>query len=301
MHTETTQPVLCFGEVLWDIFPDSERIGGAPLNVAYHLHRIGMPASLISRVGTDAHGKGILDFLETAGLSGAHIQQDEAHETGKVVADVSDIRHVQYRFIDEAAWDFIEMKPSLRELASRASLLVYGSLACRKPVSRQTLFTLLDLPFTKMLDLNLRPPFYSQELVMALLEKADVLKLNMEELETIGSWLRLAGSLPQRMKGLAKIVKAETVVVTLGAGGAAMLHGDTYTQADAFPTQVADTVGSGDAFLAGYIRGRVAGWDDRRTLQYGNALGAFVASRAGACPIYEARQIEHLYRQSYPY
>jgi fructokinase len=301
MHTETTQPVLCFGEVLWDIFPDSERIGGAPLNVAYHLQRIGLSATLVSRVGKDRHGGGILDFLKEAGLSGAHIQQDEAHETGKVIADVSDIHHVRYRFIDEAAWDFIAMEGSLRELASTGALLVYGSLVCRKPVSRQTLFTLLDYPFTKILDLNLRPPFYSRELVMALLEKADVVKLNTEELDIIGNWLELPGSLRERMEALAKALDAGTIIVTLGAGGSAILHRGIYTRADGFPARVVDTVGSGDAFLAAYIRGRLAGWDDRRILQYGNALGALVASRAGACPVYGSRQIDDLIRQSYPY
>ena len=61
MNTEvnTLTPAICYGEILWDVLPDGPQPGGAPLNVAYHLNKLGMATSLVSKIGDDVNGRGV--------------------------------------------------------------------------------------------------------------------------------------------------------------------------------------------------------------------------------------------------
>jgi fructokinase len=294
MSNERPERIICFGEVLWDVFPGDEKIGGAPLNVAYHLTRLGLPATLVSRIGDDDRGRRILAFMKEKHLPVDFIQRDCAHSTGSVLADVSNAAEVQYTIVDDVAWDHIEMCPPIYELASSSRFLVFGSLAARHGTSKKTLFTLLEQPFIRVLDLNLRPPFYTRELVGALLGKADIVKLNMQELEILSGWLDLPEPPFDRLQKLSEILPAQIVLLTMGAAGAAMMRDGRYTHMPAVPVGVANTVGSGDGFLAAFIRGLLSGWEDRRILNFGNALGAFIASQDSACPDYRPQDVPGL-------
>jgi fructokinase len=294
MNNKHPERILCFGEMLWDVFPGDEKIGGAPLNVAYHLNRLGLPATLVSRVGDDDRGMRILAFMKEKHLPADFIQLDSTHSTGSVLADVSNAAEVQYTIVNDVAWDHIEMHSSIYELAASSGFLVFGSLAARSATSKKTLFTLLEHPFTRILDLNLRPPFYSRELASALLGKADIVKLNMGELEILSEWLDLSGPPFDRLQKLSETLPAQIILLTMGPAGAAMMRDGRYAQVRGIPVRVANTVGSGDGFLAGFIKGLLSGWEDRRILQYGNALGALIASRDGACPCYGLQDLDEL-------
>jgi fructokinase len=294
MSDKHSERIICFGEVLWDVFAGDEKIGGAPLNVAYHLTRLGLSATLVSRVGNDDRGMRVLAFMKENHLPADFIQPDSVHSTGSVLADISNAADVQYTIVNDVAWDHIEMRPSMGELASSSGFLVFGSLAARSVTSKETLFALLEHPFTRILDLNLRAPFYSRELAGVLLGKADIVKLNTQELEILAGWLDLPGSPFERLQKLSETLPAQIILLTMGAAGAAMMRGGRYTHVPGTPVDVADTVGSGDGFLAGFIKGLLAGWEDRRILQYANGLGAFIASRDGACPPYQLQDIPGL-------
>src|SRR5688500_6237442 len=137
-------PVVCFGEILWDRLPTGDQPGGAPMNVAYHLNQLGVPAALISRVGKDAWGDRLIGLLHDRQVSTSFIQTDESHPTGLVSATVHPNNEVTYEIHEDAAWDFIQMNGSCASLLQQAQYFVFGSLAARNEQSRKTLFTLLE-------------------------------------------------------------------------------------------------------------------------------------------------------------
>lgn len=137
-------PVACFGEMLWDILPDKALPGGAPMNVAYHLHKLAVNTALVSRIGEDFHGQQLLQLLQQYGLNTEFIQRDPTRETGKVYARQGDNNEMQYDIVQPVAWDFIHPTPSLQVLHSSPGYIVFGSLASRSAISRQTLLSMLE-------------------------------------------------------------------------------------------------------------------------------------------------------------
>ena len=282
--------VICFGEVLWDFLPQGKEPGGAPMNVTYHLNKSGVPASLISKVGKDDLGDEILKVMFNRRIPTPYIEVDAAHETGKVYANTDKKEEVKYTIVEGVAWDYIEYKPEFETILRQAKYFVYGSLAAREKVSRDTLLKLLEAAPIKVFDVNLRAPHYTREGIEMLMQKADLLKLNDAELEVIGGWL---GNFPtdfEKMEALAKKFSIDTIVVTLGAKGAALLTHGRYYEQPGFKVQVADTVGSGDAFLAGFLSALLNQQDPQSALRKACALGAIVAQYAGGCPEYNTEE-----------
>ncbi|NLR61462.1 carbohydrate kinase [Chitinophaga polysaccharea] len=281
--------IVCFGEMLWDILPEKELPGGALMNVAYHLQRLGETVSLVSRVGKDARGQGLLDMLQGYGLDTQYVQQDEKQETGKVYADMSNPHEVHYDIVYPAAWDFIQWEPPLAALLHRPDTryLVFGSLCSRDVVSRHTLEQALKEAVVKVLDINLREPHYTRGHVEWLLEQCHVLKLNLTELELISSWYHPYEDKEQAVRLLSARFSIHTIVVTMGADGALLWMDNTAYVEPGIPVKVVDTIGSGDAFLAGFLHSVIRNRPARECLVFANALGALVASFAGGCPDYD--------------
>lgn len=281
--------IVCFGEMLWDILPEKELPGGAVMNVAYHLQRLGETVSLVSRVGKDARGQGLLDMLQGYGLDTQYVQQDEKQETGKVYADMSNPHEVHYDIVYPAAWDFIQWEPALAGLLHRPDTryLVFGSLCSRDAVSRHTLEEALKEAVVKVLDINLREPHYTRAHVEWLLQECHVLKLNITELVLISSWYHPYEDKEQAVRLLSAQFKINTIVVTMGADGALLWMDNTAYVEPGIPVKVVDTIGSGDAFLAGFLHSMIHKRPARECLVFANALGALVASFAGGCPDYD--------------
>lgn len=287
--------IICFGEMLWDILPGQELPGGAPMNVAYHLQQLSQPVAMISRLGADDHGRRLLSYVQNKGLSTTFIQQDEAQETGKVYARVTAAHDVEYDIQFPAAWDFIAWEPALAAYLQQTpgpGYLVFGSLAARHTVSRSTLEKLLQGSATKVLDINLRPPHYTPERISWLLEQCDILKLNLAELELIAGWQGRSGTPEEGVQALAERFRINTIIVTMGGQGALLYTEGRFYRHPGFRVQVADTIGSGDAFLAGFLATLTRGGGPERCLAFANAAGALVASRQGGCPDYEPAEIE---------
>ncbi|WP_046243710.1 carbohydrate kinase family protein [Hymenobacter terrenus] len=277
--------IVCFGETLWDVLPSSRQPGGAPCNVALHLLQLGQSAQLISRVGDEELGHELLTFLVARGLDPELVQLSHSHLTGMVKANVNtNGQQVNYRIVQPLAWDYIQFTQKLRTVTSQANIMVYGSLAARSQVSRETLYRLLQYASFKVFDLNLRPPHYSREVVKYLLKQADLVKLNERELTEVMQWLGHPATPHSALPWLAQQFNLRAICLTKGAAGASLYIDGAWWHSAGFPVTVADPVGCGDAFLAAFLASWVAGQPPAQCLRRACAAGAVVASRHGATP-----------------
>ncbi|SFD31617.1 fructokinase [Chitinophaga sp. CF118] len=294
-----TYKVVCFGELLWDILPDKTLPGGAPMNVAYHLHRLSITTTLISSLGNDDHGRKLLDILKHYELNTDYIQTDEQHETGKVYAHAAGNNEMKYDIVQPVAWDYIKVAPGQQELMQQSDngYLVFGSLAARNNDTRKTLLTLLtlmDSDRTFVLDINLRPPHYDKKIVGLLLQHCNILKINEAELELLGEWYQLPKNLEERLKALSNFFVIPTIITTLGDKGAVLLQQDSFYQHPGYAIKVADTIGSGDAFLAGFLYSTINNRLPEDALAFACAMGALIATYHGGCPDYQVAEIAAL-------
>lgn len=289
MENASDHKVVCFGEVLWDILPSGEMPGGAPMNVAYHLHKQHKNPAVITRIGNDDKGKELIDIFSVNGICTDFFQLDNEHGTGKVFAKPNEQHEVLYDIVKPVAWDFIEKEDTLDTLVSNADYFVFGSLSARSPVSKNTLLQLLESAKTKVLDINLRPPHYDRKIVEELLGKADFLKLNLAELELITGWFSKYTTVKDKVNLIKEKFNVQNIVVTKGGDGADLYYnGHEYTHYG-YKVKVVDTIGSGDAFLAGLITKLSESVSPEETLDFASRLGAFIATKKGACPEYDGR------------
>ncbi len=286
--------VVCFGEVLWDLLPGGAAPGGAPMNVAYHLHQQGIETAVISRVGADEAGTKLLDVFKEKGIGSEYFQLDESHETGKVYASQNEQKDMTYEIVQPVAWDFIEWENRFEPLVAQAAYFVFGSLAARSPVSAATLFKLLEYAPQKVLDINLRAPHFKKELLLQLLQKTDILKMNFEELELVSGWFAAYPSVEDRIRFISERYQIPDVIITKGKDGAMLYRQGQFYNHGGYAVDVADTVGSGDALLAGFLASLLQHKPAAEALEWGSRMGAYVATRTGACPAYTALDVYRL-------
>lgn len=289
--------VVCFGEVLWDNLPTGRKAGGAPMNVAYHLRRLGVDASIISRVGADGPGTELLDVLKQIDLSTGLIQIGQADQTSEVIARIDEGNEVAYDILCPVAWDFIDWQPSYRELLRRADAFVFGSLAARNERSRTTLFGMLGYTAFNVFDVNLRAPHYDCRVIEQLLYKTDLLKLNEAELMALARWFSCRPQESEIVSFIQEKIGINEIIVTKGSRGASFYHWTLRYDYPVYPVKVADTVGSGDAFLAAFLAKRLEGEPVEIALDYAAALSALVTGEYGACPSYRYEDVEGLIRR----
>jgi fructokinase len=294
MEPSIHHPVVCFGEVLWDILPTGAMAGGAPMNVAYHLKKLGTNPALITKIGLDDYGERLVNKLAASGVTTDYFYVDYEHATGLVYANMNDHHEVVYDIVYPSAWDFIEWKEELTSLVKAADYFVYGSLTSRSKVSRDTLHQLLETANKKVLDINLRPPHYHRTTVENLLQHADILKMNLAELELITGWFSHFQTTEDRVKLMQDEFQIETLIVTMGGDGAMVNHQGNFYRHNGFKVEVADTIGSGDSFLAGFLHQLLSGKSIEDALSFASGIGAFIATQAGACPEYELSQVTSL-------
>ena len=287
--------VVCFGETLWDILPEAKLPGGAPVNVAYHLKKLGKNPAVISRIGSDDLGKELKEAFESKNIDTRFFQVDPLYSTGKVFATLKANNEVEYEIVQPVAWDFIESTNEVERLVQEAGYFVFGSLASRNEKSRNTLLHCLKLAKTKVLDINLRPPHFSRQLVEELLQHADFLKLNLAELHLITGWYPddLKGD-EEKIRWLSNRFDIPTIIVTKGGDGAMLFMSGAFYYHRGYKVIVADTIGSGDSFLAAVISKLMDKASPEEALDFASALGAFIASRSGACPGYEISEVVDL-------
>lgn len=296
-----TPKLTVFGEVLWDVLPDTRLAGGATMNVAAHLERYGTDVSFVSRVGHDELGAELLAFMEGHGLSTAFVQTGETHLTGIAKANVSDSHEVTYKILYPVAWDYIQFDNLAAERIEASDYFVYGSLAARDNITRGTLLRYLQVARTPVFDVNLRPPHYTREGVLELLAFGRIVKMNEHELAEVAGWL---GDFAGEREAMALVMgryKLEMLVLTCGEHGATILTADgQYHQHSGFEVQVADTIGSGDAFLGALLYKIATGHSVSDALEFACAAGAFVAGKTGALPVFTESDITAMIRKQMP-
>jgi fructokinase len=276
--------ILCVGEVLWDALPAGLFLGGAPFNVACHLRAAGLAATMVSRVGTDTLGEEALRRLARYGVATDLVQIDPALPTGFVRVTVNNADDPEYEIVEPAAWDAIASSDALIRRAADARAVVFGSLAQRNAVSRGTIERLLETEALKVFDVNLRPPYDDRDVVRRSLARADVVKMNDEEMRRLAAWFDLPGDPPKMAAALAQTFACRAVCITRGPNGAVLWRKGRWIEHPGFEVEVRDTVGAGDAFLAVLLAGLLSGAEDQALLRHANMIGAYVVTQFGAVP-----------------
>ncbi|WP_282072613.1 carbohydrate kinase family protein [Polaribacter atrinae] len=284
--------IVCFGEVLWDVFPIHKKIGGAPLNVAVRLKSFNNDVAMISAVGNDVLGKTILKYINDLKINTEAVEVLEEFTTGEVAVSLNEKGAATYKIVHPKAWDKIPFTAKSSELVKQADAFVFGSLITRDDVSKNTLYQLLELAKYAVFDVNLRAPFYNNEILIDLMCKADFIKFNDDELYEISAFLGSPfHNLEQNIHFIAEKTKTAHICVTKGEHGAVLLYNHQLYYNSGYQIKVKDTVGSGDSFLASLISKLINGAAPQKAIDFACAVGAFVAEKEGANPIITEKEI----------
>ena len=286
---------VAYGEVLWDVFGTEKKIGGAPLNVALRMKTLGCEVAMISCVGKDENGKAILEHVNSMGLDTNAIMESEHYPTGLVHVTLNERGSASYEIHHPSAWDKIVLNDLAENLVKEADVLIYGSLVCRDEVSRNSLEELLQINVYKVFDVNLRPPHYSYDILEKLMQKADFVKFNDEELLEIADFMQSPFSgLEENMRFMAEKCNVTALCVTKGKHGALLMWEGRMYENKGYPVEVADTVGAGDSFLAALITSLLTNKTPQQAIDFACAIGALVAQSPGANPEIPNSKIEIL-------
>jgi fructokinase len=280
-----TKNIICFGEVLFDVFPTHKKIGGAPLNVALRLASLGINAQIISRVGNDEIGRELLAFIKKNGVATDTIQIDENVSTGQVIVQLNEKGSASYTINYPVAWDKITCTPEDEIMVKKADALVFGSLVCRDSVSQNSLLEIINYTKYAVFDVNLRAPFYIKEILINLMMQSDFIKFNDDELYEISDLLHSPyHSLEQNILFIAEKTNTKHICVTKGSHGAVLYYNEKMYYNSGYKIDVVDTVGSGDSFLAGLLSKLLYDENPQEAIDFACALGAIVATNEGANP-----------------
>lgn len=287
-----TKKIICFGEVLFDVFPTHRKIGGAPLNVALRLASLGIDAQIISRVGNDEIGKELLAFVKKNGVATDTIQVDKNASTGQVIVQLNEKGAASYTINYPVAWDKIICVPEDEIMVKKADALVFGSLVCRDSVSHDSLLEIINYAKYAVFDVNLRAPFYTKELLINLMMQSDFIKFNDEELYEISAFMNSPyHSLEQNILFIATQTNTKHICVTKGSHGAVLYYNEKMYYNSGYKIDVIDTVGSGDSFLAGLLSKLLKDANPQEAIDFACALGAIVAKNEGANPKISNKEI----------
>lgn len=281
------RPVLAaIGEVLWDVYPDAARFGGAPANFACHAAALGADAVLISAVGHDELGDRALETLKRHEVDANCVARDGDHRTGQVNVTLDRTGRPNYQFADDSAWDHLRWSEPVESIARQADAICFGTLAQRSRDSRDTIRRFVELTpagTLRMFDVNLRQNFYDADVIDASLKQATAVKLNEEELPIVARLCGVLGVNARGMlRGLVERYELRIAALTCGPDGALLMTPDQESRCPALPTTVVDTVGAGDAFTATLVMDCLHGVPLAEINQHANAVASFICSQAGA-------------------
>jgi len=280
--------IVGIGEAVWDIYGDDKHIGGAPANFSSDIAQLGRSVSLVSRVGTDRPGEELLGALRVKGVGTSHMQKDIIKATGRVMVKLKKGAIPSFCCIRDAAYDYLEMNPRLERLAEKAAVVLFGNLALRTAASRQTIFRFLDFSGArlKIFNFNYRSrKLPDEEMIIGSLKRSTVIKADKREWRILKKVLRKNDesneSVFQYMREQFGILYT---CVTLGRGGCIISTGKNFVYTPGFKIKPIDTVGAGDAFMAGFVDAYL----DNKNLEdiafWANGMGALVALKNGASP-----------------
>ena len=285
--------ITAFGEILWDNLPTGKVLGGAPVNLLTHLAALGADCSVISRCGNDADGAALREAIRRKHVAIDFIQTDPQLATSQVLVQLNDEGCAHYDIVYPCAWDKIQAGEAAKTRVAQSDVFIFGSLSVRDAVSRQALAELLPHASFKIFDVNLRPPHYQLAHLRNMMRQADFIKLNDDELHEIATALGSPyRSIEQNIRFIAEHTHTRQICVTLDKHGALYFCDGELFAHYGYRVTVADTVGAGDSFLAGFIHQYLQRKPPQEILAFACTLGSLVASRHGATPEVSLAEIE---------
>lgn len=291
--------ILAIGEILWDVFPDREIIGGAPFNFACHVSALGGDTYIFSRVGCDIRGRAAAEQVGCKGIKAKFLQTDGTKPNGTAVVTFTSPGIATYEIPQDVSHNFITIEDETITAinAENFDLLYYGSLAQKSHVSRESVQKLLSEAKTKhrFFDVNLRMDFRDRDVLDFSFANATIVKINDEETTIVSKVLFGKEHTPANFAAaLFKHYHTECVLVTLGAKGCEVYGSGSREILSPPQVTVADTVGAGDAFSAGFVHSFLRGDSIFEAARFGNATGSYVASKTGATPELVLAELETL-------
>jgi fructokinase len=275
------------GEILWDFLPEGKKLGGAPANFAYHANGLGAEGVVVSCVGEDALGHEIVNSLARLGLTTEFIFIDSLHPTGTVQVELDENGVPTFTIHEDVAWDYLPATQELMELARRAEVVCFGSLAQRSEISQDTIRAFLEETRSgalRVFDINLRQSFYSPQVVEYSLSLANVFKLNEGELHAVSHLLELDGDVPVLLELLTEQYGLKLIALTRGDKGSLLFSEGQVSDHPGIPVHVVDTVGAGDAFTAALMLGMLRDFSLDKINDLSNRVASYVCTQAGATP-----------------
>jgi fructokinase len=287
---QTVNQIVGLGEILWDVFPDGARFGGAPANFACSASGLAAGSARVAMagaVGGDDLGRRALAEFTARGVDVAAMAVLQ-EPTGRVDVTVDAAGHASYVFAPDCAWDTLPWSDSLERLAAATTAVCFGTLSSRGATSRATIrrfIAAVRSPALRILDLNLRPPFWSPEIVRDLLPLANIVKCNDDELPVVAEILGLSGSPEAILRQLVDRHDLRLAALTRGAKGSLLVTADgSSSDLPGTPVDVVDTVGAGDAFTAAVTLGLLAGWPLSKLHAHAERVAAYVCTQRGGTP-----------------
>ena len=290
--------VVGLGEALFDCLPEGRKLGGAPANFAYHVSQFGLNGCAISAIGDDELGEEIVETFEKVGLN--HILPVVEQPTGTVKVTLDEKGIPQYDICLGVAWDNIPLTEAMLEIAGKTEAICFGSLAQRCEVSRKTIHAFLDAApkeALRVFDINLRQNWYTAEVIAESLNRANVLKINDEELDVVATMLLGVPSIPAKLiaedaeltrqvcRDLIAKYDLRMLILTCGAIGSYVFTAEDESYVKTPKVKVADTVGAGDSFTATFTAQILLGKSIREAHEKAVAVSAFVCTQNGAMPV----------------
>ena len=280
------EKITAIGEILYDVYPETRNLGGAPLNFLYHVNKLTGKGNIVSRVGNDIFGNNALDFIKGSGISVDYIQIDHLHPTGVTTVLLDENKVPSFRIDEERAYDFIESSSEINHLVNEETdCLYFGSLAQRNEVTRNTIQGLLDKRVIYFCDLNIRQNFYTEDIIRKSLAAANILKLNLDELKLINQFiLKKEFSIKTIASELMKEYNIELLAVTKGEDGSTLFYNNEINNYKTSSSQIVDTLGAGDSFAAVLCIGHLRGWELSKTNKLANEFANEICKIKGALP-----------------
>ena len=282
--------IVAMGDELWDLFPDGPRFGGATANYACHASILGANVHMVSGAGQDERGEALLQVYQKHGVSTDLVQVLKDYPTGVVNVELTESGLPTFTIGENAAWDHWEWNDEIEGTVRQADVLYFGTLGQRGESSREGIRRALamaqDQNIPRILDINLRAPFYDDILIRESIALCSVLKLSDEELERVTQACGLDSSLTSidSLQELRSNFGLDLVVMTRGAEGAVLISEKGVVEQPGEPATVVDTVGAGDSFTASMTLGLLEGKDYPQILKDACKVAAGVCSHAGAVP-----------------
>jgi fructokinase len=276
------------GELLWDIFFDDKKLGGAPANFVAHSQQLGAQSYLLSAVGKDALGQKAIDELQRLNINTSGVQLNSNSPTGRVIVSLDSRGNPDYNIEDNSAWDFIKFDTNLKMITQHLDAICFGTLAQRNLVSQNTILKILNTTSPhclRVFDVNFRQDYYNYNMVVRSLDLANAVKMNETEFLEMGTMLSFSKNHEKGLRSMMREFDLKFGIITLGEKGAVMASEDHFCSCSTMnKIEIKSTVGAGDAFTAATVMGWLNQKPLEQILQNASDLATFVCSHFEAVP-----------------